>query len=919
MRRLGRSVRAQWVLSALTSAGLLSASVVLPVGCARSARDLTLETLSTDELAPALQTVAEASTGQQKLGRNASHPVEPARKQNWVTRLFQAGPKRGTQDPFLDGTVPEKTGRGGTTPATEFASSGRPPAERDSVDPATRSVSTRTSATHRPTANEIASGSPRKTVTPRPDLAPSPYPPLPGPRGASRPAKARLLPEPEYETAADLPVAADERPTIAARPIRELPARDLPETVDPREVAEGNQPPASDQPPTDPPNPPESTAGTGYARVLPEESTALRESLRLRLEYLAREANTAERLGNRIEAVRLWEMAARIDAAEPDLWPEDRSRPWERVAALTARQGHPAQPRLTAEGKPGHPSVGEELVDLRDRSGRGRPNSNGPSLAAPTPAPAVARQAPQPPQNEQPAERSAPPSDSQVDLASSAPVLNAPAQEPRRAGLARVREIPVDDTPAVALRENSPRGESHPQDAVESTRREGTPSRKAQQTAQTTAQAATPRTSKPASPRGVTQANVTRQDSAAGNQPPSVAAASKAGSSGRARGGRATEQGPSNSVRLAGSSAAQRTTSSRDAVERIERTPDDQGGPSEATRPTLGRDGTRRQRIDPQVASNVARADAIAARADERRIERAKVELLASPPKIDPREAARVADERATQRELAERMRLAAEKAEADARFVGPLIRANSSANVEPVAGSEIRPGQSPAVRSNPGPIVIAAAPTPTSAAAPDPTPAATAVPNTVPSPVPQTVPSSTPTQDAPANSPAPVTPAPELAATAGPIDSAPAPTLAPLPATTDPDPSSGSLLIASAAGPTLLAPPAGNVSTTTEPAAAANAAAASPAAASPVAVAPEAGAAETPAVGTQSTEPVIDDAESDLPPALSWRKFWVPIGGLVTGLVGLLGLGLWSLVERRHYQAGKRPPVSRVAKSLPS
>ena len=73
---------------------------------------------------------------------------------------------------------------------------------------------------------------------------------------------------------------------------------------------------------------------------------------------------------------------------------------------------------------------------------------------------------------------------------------------------------------------------------------------------------------------------------------------------------------------------------------------------------------------------------------------------------------------------------------------------------------------------------------------------------------------------------------------------------------------------------------------------------------------------APAPASGTETAEPVDADLEDGLPTALSWRQFWVPIGGLVTGLLGLVGLGLWNVVERRHYQAGKRPPIARTAKA---
>jgi hypothetical protein len=955
MRRLGRSARAHWVLSALTSAGLLSASVVLPVGCARSARDLTLESLTSEELALPVVTVAETGSGQQMLGRGATRPVEPTRKKgNWVSRLFQNSSKSRAQDPFLDGPAPQ------TGPANSgVAASGQPSGERPTDSTTSQSSVRQTSGARRPTANEIASGSTRPDVETAPQLARSPYAPLPGPRGGGRPAKARLLPEPVTETAST-PELEAERSRPVAGSIRELPeSPDIEERVGTAQVETNS----SDQP-----APTESPAESAFARVIPEdstpssavvnnqsaedvplerpvrgealtaaeaspsdanevpqrdlrtnagsvrgtESTALRESLRLRLQYLAREANEAERRGNRIEAVRLWEMAARIDAAEPGLWPDDRAKPWERVAALTAPKDRIARARVSSEGKPGHPSVREDVVDLRDRDGRRRTLSAGPSLEAPAPTRTVARVAPEPDMEpRRDAGRNA-----VAEQSNSAPVLTVPTREPGAGGQARVREIPAENEPEVAttttVREsNAP---SQTPERVAATPRRAAP----QGTAQATAAAPV------GSRREVTKANGPRLNSAPGNETtrngtpghatPAVAKSPQAAPGGRARVRPSAAQAAGNPVRLAGSSEADPVSPSRDVVERIERTPGNATMPPEPSRAVTSREGTRRQRIDPQVASNVARADAITAKAAERQMERAKVELLAAPPRIDPRETARIAAERAAQRELDERLRLEAEKAEADARFAGPLIRANGAAAVEPVAGTELRPGQSPAVRSNPGPIVIAAAP----ASAPAQTPPASTPAVTPPStPTPQA--SATPSPDvtppklnAPAasevaTSASAAASAPALSPVPSPVEPAPAPTLTPAPAltppaTTAPAPASAPApdLVASAAGPTLLAPPA----------AAPEAAASQPAAtiAAPVAAAP--------ATGTESAEPAGDEPEGDLPTALSWRQFWVPIGGLVTGLVGLVGLGLWNVVERRHYQAGKRPPIARTAKA---
>ena len=942
MRRLGRSARAHWVLSALTSAGLLSASVVLPVGCARSARDLTLESLTSEELALPVVTVAETGSGQQMLGRGATRPVEPTRKKgNWVSRLFQTSSKSRSQDPFLDGPAPQAN-----VANSGALASGQSTGERSSDSAASQSSVRQASAARRPTANEIASGSTRPNAETAPQLARSPYAPLPGPRGGGQAAKSRLLPEPETETAST-PELEAERSRAVAGPIRELPeSADFEEPVGSERVGSdlvGTEMAGANS--AEEPAPTESPAESAFARVIPEdstssnavasdrsaeasevpqrdlrtnagsvpgtESTALRESLRLRLQYLAREANEAERRGNRIEAVRLWEMAARIDAAEPGLWPDDLAKPWERVAALTAPKERIARARVSSEGKPGHPSVREDVVDLRDRDGRRRPLNAGPSLEAPAPTRTVARVAPEPEVEPRQDEGRDAGREDVAERSGSAPVLTVPTREPIAGGQARVREIPTEDGPEVATTTNPRESASQPQTPV---RVAATPRRAAPQgTAQTTKAATEPVGAR----REVTKVDGQRQksakgtgargNSATGHATPAVAKAPQAAPAGRARVRSSAAQAAGNPVRLAGSSEAEPVSPSRDVVERIERTPGNATMPPEPTRAVTNRDGTRRQRIDPQVASNVARADAITAKAAERQMERAKVELLAAPPRIDPRETARIAAERAAQKELAERLRLEAEKAEADARFAGPLIRANGAAAVEPVAGTELRPGQSPAVRSNPGPIVIAAAPAAGTAQASS--SASTPAPASPPTPAPQIAATPAPTPDvappklsAPATSEPPAATIPAPSPVLGPTEPAPAPTLTPAPA-----PVTGPELVASAAGPTLLAPPAATVPT---PAPAPEAAASQPAATT-AAPAPAA-----PAAGTEPAEPASDEPEGDLPTALSWRQFWVPIGGLVTGLLGLVGLGLWNVVERRHYQAGKRPPIARTAKA---
>jgi hypothetical protein len=312
-----------------------------------------------------------------------------------------------------------------------------------------------------------------------------------------------------------------------------------------------------------------------------------------------------------------------------------------------------------------------------------------------------------------------------------------------------------------------------------------------------------------------------------------------------------------------------------------------------------------RRRLDPGLASNLARAGEAAAAHPTDVPKRQKPAI----PERDGHEEARAprvasADHQSTVDEaIAQDARDRDGSAATLARAVAARsdlhepgrsrVTANDAAATEPYRGPVIRPMTAARVDELPAgaPATDAASasvanlkPVPETPALPAPGANPPSIPVlTTPGPTPD----ATPPQPPPAAPPAPV----EVAA-------ATAPALVPPPTLTPPT-------AAPESPPPAVAPPAPAAEPAAEPAPgpAPGPALVAPAPTAPAAPPPAEAAPVAPVAETATTE-VAPDAETS-PRGWSlrqWRKFWIPVGGLAGGLTGLLGLLVWQSLERRAF-----------------
>jgi hypothetical protein len=965
MRRKSRSANARWALSALVSAGILSAGVCLPLGCARSARDMASESLTTPSERLPIVPVAETPSGQQLLGGASGKAVgaaKPKKPSLWERiRLSSRKPASSASrhgDPFLN--------------APEVA-----PSTAESNPPATR----------RTDANAIATGRSGSDRNGR--LVPGPYSPLPGPKGppsASQPSPRRTLarnptvpaiPDVDSRTERTLDAetsgvarvgAVEPRREVAASrelSVDDVPVRGIPgRSAGVASVSAGEEPAPSRAVVEELPEPTEQpirvvaqrpTAGaTAVVRgdaepriaeqpdtepgdTEPRDSRAnLTEALRLRVEQLAHQARDAEERGNLVEAVSLWNMAERIVDSNPAIASAVDVQPGKELARISERQrlGRARQAELHT-GAVGRASIRSDVPDLRDR-GVSRSTASalpmakrppepespseqrlvversGPTLALPDAAgSAVNDQAAAPMQTEE----AAIPARPVKTLPAEAPVVQA---EPGRQ-IPWEEEFDPDRNPPAAQPQVTRSIPEAP------TAEESAPSRATERPApKLPVASARPRTSRTLSRDGVAGRDIppavaTRQPDPApdvvSNGPasnsetvPSVPATGRppAPTAGRSRSVKlagSTESAARGNVQPAGRARLAADTPSKDLAARTERSPatsDDIPIDSQTGAARSQATGPGRRRIDPQVASNLTRAETLASEEASRiraaeQSRRRRVEILPEPPQPDPAEVLRREAEIAARRQREERERQIAAKRAADLAYKGPIIRSMSPAAVAAPTGDEIRPGQFPTTRSNAAAPVPVADATPAQPAGAAPAPGANAPPPTPapaasqPEPSPAPAASAGPALALPPLEPSTAAPAaPPAAPATTPAVPVPAPA-APAPVATTPE--SGPSL----GGPALAAPPADPAAPGATPAA-------------PAVTPPAPAPAEAPVDVTEAEEPV-----------LTWRRFWVPLGGLVAGLLGLAGLMAWRFWERRHFHANRRTiSISSGKRSIP-
>lgn len=308
-----------------------------------------------------------------------------------------------------------------------------------------------------------------------------------------------------------------------------------------------------------------------------------------------------------------------------------------------------------------------------------------------------------------------------------------------------------------------------------------------------------------------------------------------------------------------------------------------------------------RRRLDPGLASNLARAGQAAAAHPTDAPKRRKPAIPERDGQEEPR-THRVASadlqmtpEDAIAHDARERDGSAAALSRAvvarsDANVSGRAhVAANSGSVTEPYRGPIIRPMTAARVDDPPASTPPAETPTPSVAALkPVPDVATLPAPGTSSPAIPVLT---TPGSTSDSTPPAPPAVAPEVPPAAPPT-----------------------IEVAAASTPALTAPPTLTPPTPTpEPTPPAIAAEPSPG----PALANPAPAPETPAPSApQSTEVATTVADAETSPRgwslRQWRKFWIPIGGLAGGLTGLLGLLIWQTLERRAF-ASKRIAERRV------
>lgn len=863
MRRKSQSANARWALSALVSAGLLAGTAVVPLGCARSARDLGGESLSTEDGRVPLVPVAETTVGDSSAGRKPGGKAASAPRPSLWERIRLAA----------KGLAPRSSKR----PGDPFLNA---PETRVAAAPASEATAPRLDA------NAIASGRPDSSGAAR--LAPGPYAPLPGPKGNRKPTAA---PSPgtalaSHRTEATVneraPRVASAETSIAEQTMgrqdqvvpgsgvdRDMPVRVIPRTAAGRSrLAEVDAPAAT--------VPPSGTASQRHvvtSRPKPESlesaDQTLVDALRLRVEQLADKAREAEERGAFPEAAALWGMAAHIEATNPGLLGPDDVHPSDQLAGLESRKRlHLAKSEEVHSGQVGRASIRGDVPDLRDRNKQSTPElatTRTTRIAPPVPTRAGKHR----------------------ELEATDPSAVSPAQRPPAVA---TRAIP--DDPHTSPATTAPRGK-------------------------TPDVAATP-------PRQVapdpTHSGHAVVDGASQNETPTTAQRTTA----RTDAGQGTSSRP---VRLAGSTqpavspetktpgqrsqaaVAQRRRSdkpvSSETIARVENTTqEDADVPID---PRTGISRTRigsatepgRRRIDPQVASNLARAEGLAAEEAER-VRAAKrpkpqpVELLPEPPRPDPAEVIRREAAIAARKKREAEERLAAEKRAADLAYKGPVIRSMTAGDITASTGDELTPGKFPTVRSNTAPAAVATVPGGAPAAAPAPGAPSVAAATTPAKEPPQLAAVSAPLLTPPPTDVSPgVTPPP-----AAPV--AAAPVLTPPPAQTVDAVASAAPPGPSLTGPSLGAPPV------------------DPPAAQPAPTPTPAAAGEAGAVTSAETEPVAE-ADEHVTPVLTWRRFWVPLGGLVAGIAGLAGLMFWRVWERRHFQSNRRTiSMSSTRRTIP-
>lgn len=888
------------------------------------------ESLSTRSEAVPLVPVAEVPSGQKLVGgaKGSSKGPPQAKRPSLWERMRLAGKKTGsksgkTGDPFLN--TPEAYGTAGTNGAAG-AMGAVGVQQPDANDVATGKSGTSGSSRIAPSPysplgrverSSLAGGSPQRSTLALHRLTPEiadTEAPEPSPAGDPPPKVARVgavddrfgldsgdSPSPDDFPARVIPESAPGRAHLGATENRPTPQSEL------GEIAEAPAHPVR-----------------GEHRPVPEsdERADLSEALRVRVDHLVSQARDAEERGNYVEAASLWGMAASIVSTNPGLAPTDDVRPdleLERVTAIQRRQR--AKQTEIHTGAVGRASIRPDIPDLRDR-GKTASAALASRSANRTPGDAsVARQAVPSARPGNLAGGTVVPDGEMVETKhTGAPDLGRPAES--KESVAAVAKAP---TRAIPWEEEFDRSRApgleapHPEMTSDRTGTDRSVGEPANPVSEPEVASNRPRTTttsseeaqvRPPSPQVAAARNSLASDRPEQPRKPS------AGSTARPRttGAQATSPSGSRSrgVKLAGSTTSApsnagatggqaRVRSGESSDQTGSRNVRDSGETGDIPiDPRTGgvrtqSTGPGRRRIDPHVASNLMRAETLAAEEADRarakeQARRHRVEILPDPPQADPAVVLRREAETAERRQREERDRLAAEKRAADLAYKGPVIRSMSPAAVPVPHGAEIRPGQSPTGLA------------PASSAAPSPTPVAGATPPAVP-----TVPSS------------PETPAESKAVAAVPLPGGPTP-VAPAAETPQPPaaaPAVEPAAVASAAtpGPALSLPPL-------EAPAAPVAAPVAPVDAGPQPAPPAAPPVEAavagPALAAPGPEPVATPApapQADAPvdvteaeqPVLGWRRFWVPLGGLIAGGLGLAGLMIWRLWDRRHFQAHRK------------